>query len=345
MAAGTTRGGVTRRAEIRARLTRACAKVAHANERWTFTNTEGLGSPRADKSRFDKGAGRVSTVCIRIWKRTANAPHWTCFPSKALRLGEKVPILSLVVTLLRKIKFVSFGIVTLCRLAHSSFAQNASVTYAFSGLTDTAIGSIPEGTPFSGVFTYDVTSLGITTPYYGGSEIIFADAYSALTVTIGSSAVSETAPGTIALFENISEPSPYVPIGDSLVSFNPLNFQGPNSSTGEFTDYGLTPDSIYLSLSDSTGTAFSGPTLPLAMNLSEFQGAILGIDYGPLGTGNTDTFHNLSSLTEVPEPTSGGLILLGLVALFERQLYYSKKLIPIKAVRLADWFEIGGRCG
>jgi hypothetical protein len=197
-------------------------------------------------------------------------------------------------------------VICLCALASKA---DATVTYTFSGDTSIAIGSIPGNTPFTGTFTYNPSAVGVTTSYYGGTETLFANAYSGLTVTIGGSTVSETVPGTIALFNNVNPPSG-VPPGDSLFSFDPLSGAGPNASTGEFVSYGLTPDLLYLVLSDSTGTAFSGTNLPSVLNLAAFNSAIMGIDYGPEGAGNTDVVSNISTLRAVPDESYTAWLML-----------------------------------
>jgi len=205
------------------------------------------------------------------------------------------------------------AVICLCALASKA---DATVTYTFSGDTSIAIGSIPGNTPFTGKFTYNPSAVGVTTSYYGGTETLFANAYSGLTVTIGGSTVSETVPGTIALFNNVNPPFS-IPPGDSLFSFDPLSGAGPNASTGEFVSYGLTPDLLYLALSDSTGTAFSGTNLPSVLNLAAFNSALVGIDYGPEGAGNTDVISNLSTLRAVPDESyTAWLMLCALGGLF-----------------------------
>jgi hypothetical protein len=201
---------------------------------------------------------------------------------------------------------VWIAVICLCALGSKA---DATVTYSFSGDTSMAIGSIPGNTPFTGTFTYNPSAAGVSTSYYGGTETLFANAYSGLTVTIGGSTVRETVPGTIALFNGVNPPFS-VPPGDSLFSFDPLSGAGPNPSTGEFVSYGLTPDLLYLALSDSTGTAFSGTNLPSVLNLSAFNSAIMGIDYGPEGAGNTDVVSNISTLRAVPDESYTAWLML-----------------------------------
>jgi hypothetical protein len=211
----------------------------------------------------------------------------------------------------RLARLAAITTITLAALAPLAPGARAT-TITFSGNTSIAIGSIPGNTPFTGTFTYNPSATGVTTSYNGGTETLFSNAYTGLTLTIGGSTVHETVPGTIALFNNLTS-SGGVSAGDDLLSFDPFG-AGENPSSGTFTSYSLTPDFIYLSLVDSTGTAFSGTNLPAALNLAEFTSAVVGVDYGPLGSGNTDTISNLSTLKTLPDRTSTAWLLLGAVA-------------------------------
>lgn len=181
-----------------------------------------------------------------------------------------------------------------------------SVSYHFSGNTSLAMGNIPGNTPFTGTFTYNFGTSGVTSSYDGGTATVFSNAYSTLTLTIGGSTVSETVPGAMELDYEFTPPGNNTP-DDALYTFNAQSGAGPNASTGTFASYGLTPDDIYLSFYDTSATAFSsGTTLPSTLNLPEFDSALIGVDYGPEGAGNTDTVSNLKTLTpvSVPEPNS-----------------------------------------
>jgi hypothetical protein len=178
----------------------------------------------------------------------------------------------------------------------------------FSGNTSLAIGGIPGNTPFTGTFTYNSAASGVTTSFNGGTETIYSNGYSGLTLTIGGSTVSETVPGAIALFNNLTAPGSGAGLGDSFFTFDPAS--GPNPSTGEFLSYGLTPDYIYLSFADTTGNAFSGANLPLTLNLAEFTLAGVGIDSGPLGAGNTSTISSLTALKTLPDQSYTAWLLL-----------------------------------
>lgn len=189
--------------------------------------------------------------------------------------------------------------------AFSAGAAHASTTsYSFSGVTSLAMGSIPGGTPFTGTFSYDPAATGVTTSYYGGIQSLFANAYSALTMTIGGKTVTESAPGTMALYNSVSPPNS-IPVGDSLYTFNPLNGQGPLHSSGSFT--GLTPNYIYLGFVDSSGKVFPGNSLPPTLSLSSFNEAFIGINYG-----QTTTISSLSRLSPVPEPGTWAMMIAGL---------------------------------
>ena len=188
----------------------------------------------------------------------------------------------------------------------------AAASHSFSGYTSIAMGGIAQGTPFSGTFRYDPAALapGGSVAYYGGTKTVYPDAYSELSLTIGSNTVQEIVPGAIALFNDVNPPNS-IPVGDSFYSFDPLS-GAPNRSTGSFI--GLTPNFIYLGLVDSSGGVFAGPSLPVALNRADFTAAFIGINYGPFGAGNTTTISNLVSLSPVPEPASALLMLGGLAA-------------------------------
>ena len=179
-------------------------------------------------------------------------------------------------------------------------------TYNFSGVTFAA-GGLPDNMPFYGTFSYDDSVPGVTTPYGTGAEIVFGNAYSALTLTIGGETVSETVPGTIAMFNAVGNG-----LDNSLFTYDALINQTPNASIGAFDTYGLTPNFIYLELNNSTDSAFSGTDLPPTLDLSSFGEAFIGINYGPFGVGNSGMALNITSLEPAPEPETGWLMLCGL---------------------------------
>jgi PEP-CTERM motif len=199
----------------------------------------------------------------------------------------------------------------LLAMSTAGMAHSAAVSYNFSGSTSRAMGGVAAGTPFTGTFSYNSSVSGVTTPYFGGTETLFANAYSALTLTIGGQTVTEGAPGTLALYDSVSPPNS-IPVGDSLYTFDPLNGQGPLPSSGSFT--GLTPNFIYLGFVDSSGTVFTGTSLPAGLSLSSFNsnGVFIGINYGQFGAGNTTTISFLNTLSPVPEPAVAALLMAGL---------------------------------
>jgi hypothetical protein len=154
-------------------------------------------------------------------------------------------------------------------------------TYNFSGVT-VAGGGLPDNIPFYGTFSYDDSVAGVAKPYGTGAEIVFENAYSALTLTIGGETVNETVPGTIGMFNAVGNG-----LDNSLFTYDALINQNPNASTGAFHAYGLTPNFIYLQLNNSTDSVFSGTNLPSTLDLSSFGEAFIGINYGPFGVGNS----------------------------------------------------------
>lgn len=192
--------------------------------------------------------------------------------------------------------------------------QAAAATVTFSGATSLAMGGIAAGTPFTGVFTYDPTALSSgDTPYYNGTQTIYPLGFSQLSMTIGGQTVTESVPGTLTLFNNVQPPNS-IPVGDSLYTFNPLNGQGPNPSSGSFA--GLTPNYIYLGFVDNTGQAFSSTQLPASLTTLKFNEAFVGINFGPLGAGNTTTISFISLGSAVPEPSAAAMAGVGLLWLW-----------------------------
>jgi hypothetical protein len=186
------------------------------------------------------------------------------------------------------------------------------ITYDFTGVLNSTItvgtSSIPAGSFFSGELSYDVPQTGVVTPFVGGTQSVFE--FNSLTLTIDGQTVVE-APGNLGLYNNVNS-TVGVPTGDSFYTFVPGDNNGPGPSTG--TIDGVTPDFFYLGFVDSSSQAFSSSDLPQSLTLSEFSEAFLGVDYGPLGTGNTDTIFPVSSLNTVstPEPPTLTIVVIGL---------------------------------
>ncbi len=224
----------------------------------------------------------------------------------------------------KTIFFLAGGVCSLYLAAQPALAQTTSVTYRFTldSPQRAFLATVPDNTPFTGTFTYNYAAPGATTPYFGGTETVFANAYTGLTMTIGADTVSETVPGPITMFNDINPPDSYSP-GDSLYSFDALEAGVINPSTGTFAAYGLTPDYMFLGFVDFTGTAFSGTTLPTTLSLSEFSQdeAFIEVFYGPQGPGLMGNSFTLTSLTPVPEPGSGLLVISGLAALLTRRIF------------------------
>jgi hypothetical protein len=197
----------------------------------------------------------------------------------------------------------------------SSPLHAGPITYGYTGVLNSTItvgtSSIPAGSPFSGELSYDVSQTGVVTPFVGGTQSVFE--FNSLTLTIDGQTVVES-PGNLGLYNNVNS-TLGVPPGDSFYTFVPGDNTGPGPSTGSID--GVTPDFFYLGLVDPSGQAFSGSGLPQSLTLSEFSEAFVGIDYGPLGTGNTDTIFFLSSLNTVstPEPPTVTIVAIGLFIL------------------------------
>lgn len=198
----------------------------------------------------------------------------------------------------------------------SSPLHAETITYGYTGILNSAItvgtNTIPDGSPFSGQLSYDVLQAGVVTPFYGGTQSVFA--FNSLTLTIDGQTVAE-GPGNLGLYNDVNPPTG-VPVGDSLYTFVPGNSgNSPGPSSGSID--GVTPNYIYLGFVDPSGQAFGGSGLPQSLTLSEFSQTFVGIDYGPLGAGNTDTIFSLSSLNTVstPEPPTVTIVAIGLFTL------------------------------
>jgi hypothetical protein len=132
----------------------------------------------------------------------------------------------------------------------------------------------------------------------------------------------------------ITEPSDVLSLaydtsfGDQLITGNWYPYgTGVPASSGSIG--GITPNFITLVLSDPTGQAFENPNLPPNLNLADFSYAVIEINTGPFGAGNTVTTEPITFLSlepvAVPTPIAGaglpGLILAsgGLLAWWRRK--------------------------
>ena len=183
------------------------------------------------------------------------------------------------------------------------------------------MGGIATGTPFTGSFSYEsgANAPGGDIPYFGGTKTIYPTAYTVLTLSIGGQTVQEVVPGALALFDSVSPPHS-VPVGDLLISYDPLGSVAVNPSIGSFV--GLTPNFIYLTFYDISGSVFSGTSLPSVLNLTSFTQASVGINFGPFGAGNTTALHTIETLEKVvPESTAAVSLLLGFGILAGRRTH------------------------
>jgi hypothetical protein len=203
-------------------------------------------------------------------------------------------------------------VVTLAAGIAATGALAATSSFTFTGKTSVAMDGVAAGTPFSGSFVYDpgASAPGGTVPFYGGSETVYHNAYTSLTMTIGANTVHAVVPGPMALYDSVDPPSG-VPKGDSLYTFKPGTL--PNPSVGSFT--GLTPNFIYLGFVDTTGRVFSGSALPATLSLDSFTAAFIGVNFHPFGAGNTTVISSLTTLTPIPEPAAWMLMAAGLAGL------------------------------
>jgi hypothetical protein len=217
------------------------------------------------------------------------------------------------------------SLLVVATLAAGSSAQAAPVSYTFAGTLSYALSTtLPIGTAFTGTFSYDQSVIGTTTSFYGGTQTLFSNALSALTMTIGVETVTQTIlPGTMALYNGVNPPGG-IPVGDSLYTFNPLSGTLPPASTGSFA--GFTPNAIYLGFVDPNGTAFTGTStsvsLPASLSLSSFNvvAPFIGVNFGGPGPGYTSTVSTLTSLTSDWMMMLAGLGLMGVIVRRRKQV-------------------------
>ena len=175
---------------------------------------------------------------------------------------------------------------------------NAQIqTYSFSGNTSMSIGGIPANTRFSGTFTYNASLTGLTSSYYGGTQTLFSNALSNLSVTIGGDTVSQSSPSTIAMYVGVNPPYS-IPVGNSIFSWYPLDGGGPPAVIGSFFGYGVKPSNLYL---DFTGISnLSGTTLPSNISSLTASQCALGITVG-----NSSTISFITSIQLVSSTPTG----------------------------------------
>ena len=233
-------------------------------------------------------------------------------------------------------KFIALSIL-LIGFGFSGISHASLINYNFSGkiVNPITVGpnTVAAGTPFTGSFSYSAPQTGNISSFYSGTQSVFA--FTSLSLTINGQTVTES-PGNLGLYNNVTPPHG-VPVGDSLYTFVPgIPNNSPNASTGSIN--GITPNYIYLGFVDGRGNAFGSSSLPTNLNLSAFNSAFLGINYGPFGAGNTTSIHFLSSLTSVPLPSAVWLFgsslisLLGIKSSRKNPNYRIMRLTTIKSL-------------
>lgn len=182
-------------------------------------------------------------------------------------------------------------------------AKAALITYDYAGALSLAIGTLPAGTSFTGSVTYDSSAAGVSATYHGGTQTGFIDAVTGFTLSIGGTNLA-LGQGSALLNKGLNIPVPVsYPNGDSLYFI--AGTGSPRPTIG-----GAPVNFLHLGFVNNAGTAFSSASkLPDLISLAGFDEHFLGINYGPLGTGNTDEIANLTSLRVSPVPLPGSMIL------------------------------------
>ncbi|MGC3957275.1 MAG: PEP-CTERM sorting domain-containing protein [Verrucomicrobiota bacterium] len=178
---------------------------------------------------------------------------------------------------------------------------NLSVTYANWNVDGSDI--LNGGTGFTPIITSGATSYRVQAQGYGSGARDFAVPVSAPGATLFSLTFTINAPGTA----NWMNPGVRISDGTHQVALSATNAQGGFLNYGNYS----APNTYTLvgPLTDQFGGAPLDPTTITAFNL-EFDPA----GYGT-GAPYDITYHNLSLLTAVPEPSALALASLGAVSL------------------------------
>lgn len=187
-------------------------------------------------------------------------------------------------------------LITLGFLSITAGLHAAPVTYQFSGITNTgnmagnggtlSTVGVPNGTPYSGSFTYDGAQVVTPVAFDGGTHAVYT--FTSMTLTMLGSTVT-WGPGTIDVYNNLTLGVGY-PVGDSLY----VNISSLTPPTGSFG--GVSFNWIFLGFVDSTGTAFSSATLPANLNLASFQSYFIEFNFS-WAAGITSQLQFLSTLS------------------------------------------------
>jgi hypothetical protein len=214
-------------------------------------------------------------------------------------------------TMNRILKMFFFSLVSVSlAMALNSNATAMPVTFSFQGTVDAVDTFVSGPNPLAGTFNTTQTISGSFTYESSTADAlpgdptqgIYTGAVTAMTFTIGSYTGSTTG-GDIQV---INEPAP----GNDGITVNAHPVSAPQVNL-------LNPVNLYISLADTTQSAFSSDALPTALNLSDFNTTLrnwtLWFADNPTPPQAPTLYRvrgSITSLTaQVPEPST--LLLLG----------------------------------
>jgi hypothetical protein len=176
--------------------------------------------------------------------------------------------------------------------------QASTVNITLAGVVDGGFGDVQIGDPFKLTISYDSTA-----PNIGTATQAVYNALISLSVTAGTFAAISSAAAEIQVDNDL----PSFPDRFSIVSRASDGLTGSNG--------GLPVNFFFLSLNDSTNTAFSSSALPTSLQLSSFDSAGFGIFFLDTDSSIGGTITGIESASAVPGPIVGaGLPGLALAA-------------------------------